>query len=66
MKSDKIYHIYLKDKCVYCNLPEEQFREYWKNINYLTEFLGNNNYTTSDLSYEELTVNTKVATESSY
>ena len=66
MKSDKIYHIYLKDKCVYHNLPEEKFREYWKNLNYLTEFLGNNNYTTSDLSYEELTVNKKTAAESSH
>ena len=64
--NDKIYHIYLKDRCVYNNLTKEKFEEYWKNLNYLTEFLGTPHYTTDDLSYEELTVNKKAATESSY
>ena len=63
---DKIYHIYLKDRCVYNNLTKEKFEEYWKNLNYLTEFLGTPKYTVDDLSYEELTVNKKAATESSY
>ena len=63
---DKIYHIYIKDKCVYHSLSREEFEDYWKNINYLTEFLGSNKYKVSDLSYEELTVNKKAAAESSY
>ena len=64
--NDKIYHIYLKGKCVYHNLTREKFEEYWKNLRYLTEFLGTPKYTVDDLSYEELTVNKKAATESSY
>ena len=63
---EKIYHIYLKNKCVYHSLTHDKFKEYWKNINYLTEFLGSTKYKVEDLSYEELTVNKKTAAESSY
>ena len=45
---------------------EEKFEEYWKNLRYLTEFLGTPKYTVDDLSYEELTVNKKAAAESSH
>ena len=65
MSDTKIYHIYLKDKCVYHSLPEEEFKKNWDTLNYLTEFLGGN-YEVTDLSYEELVVNKKATIESSH
>lgn len=65
MSETKIYHIYLKDKCVYHSLPEEEFKKNWDTLNYLTEFLGGN-YEVTDLSYEELVVNKKTSIESSH
>jgi hypothetical protein len=65
MCDTKIYHIYLKDKCVYHSLPEEEFHKSWSTLNYLTEFLGGD-YKVTDLSYEELVVNKKIILESSH
>lgn len=66
MNETKIYHIYLKDRCVYHSLPEEEFKSYWDNLKYLTDLIGGNNYKVSDLSYEELILNKKTAQESSH
>jgi hypothetical protein len=65
MSETKIYHIYLKDKCVYHSLSEEEFQKNWDTLNYLTELLGGN-YEVTDLSYEELVVNKKLTLESSH
>lgn len=65
MSDTKIYHIYLKNKCVYHSLPEEEFKRNWNTLNYLTDFLGGN-YKVTDLSYEELVVNKKITLESSH
>lgn len=65
MSDTKIYHIYLKNKCVYHSLPEDEFQKNWSTLKYLTDFLGGN-YSVNDLSYEELVVNKKVISESSH
>lgn len=65
MSDTKIYHIYLKNKCVYHSLPEEEFQKNWNTLKYLAEFLGGN-YSVNDLSYEELVVNKKTTLESSH
>jgi len=59
---DKIYHIYLRGQCIYHCLKEEEFKQTWSILNRLAEFLSN----TSELSYEELSVNKEVYLNSSH
>ena len=35
MEMDTSYHIYAKDKVLYCNLNEEDFEEKWQLLNRL-------------------------------
>ena len=60
--SEKIYHIYAKDQCIYHSLKEEEFEKIWKELNYLTELLASS----SDISYEELQMNKEISLNSSY
>jgi len=47
------YHIYAKDKVLYCNLPQEDFEEKWEMLHVMVDLLDSN-YTKEDLSYIEL------------
>ena len=47
------YHIYAKDRVLYCNLSEEDFEEKWELLNVMVGLLKTN-YTESDLSYIRL------------
>ena len=47
------YHIYAKDKVLYCNLPQEEFEEKWELLNVMVGLLKTD-YTESDLSYIRL------------
>ena len=47
------YHIYAKDKVLYCNLPHEEFEEKWELLNVMVGLLKTD-YTESDLSYIRL------------
>jgi hypothetical protein len=60
--SEKIYHIYAEEKCIYHSLKEEEFKTTWIALNRLAELLSNS----SVLSYEELTVNREMSLNSSY
>lgn len=62
---EKIYHIYIKDRCVYHSLKEEEFKDKWETLKNLVDLLMTN-YDKSDISYEELQVNKKVVLESSH
>ena len=62
---EKIYHIYIKDRCVYHSLSEEEFKDKWETLRNLIELLSTN-YDKTDISYEELIVNKKVVLESSH
>ena len=51
--NDTTYHIYGKDKVLYCNLPEEEFEEKWEMLNIMVGILKTD-YSQSDLSFEKL------------
>ena len=61
----KIYHIYVKDKCIIHSISEEEFELTWKALNYMIGIIESN-YTPKDLSYEELVINKEVCLNSSY
>ena len=47
------YHIYAKDKVLYCNLEKEDFEEKWQLLNVMVGLLSTE-YTEDDLSYIKL------------
>ena len=49
----KVFHIYLKDRCVLHSLSEEQFKSNWELLNNLVGVMKTD-YTVDDLSYEEV------------
>jgi len=62
---EKIYHIYAKDQCLFHSLKEEEFHTTWDTLNRLVGLMKTD-YTSDDLSYEELLNNKSVVNESSY
>jgi hypothetical protein len=63
--TEKIYHIYAKDKCIFHSIKEEEFVTTWKTLNQLVGIM-HTDYAPNDLSYEELIVNKKIVQDSSY
>jgi len=63
--TEKLYHIYAKDKCLFHSLKEEEFKVTWDTLNRLINILDTR-YAGDDLTYEELVLNKKVVSESSY
>ena len=59
---DKIYHIYAQGHCIYHSLKEEEFNATWIALNRLAELLSDS----SELSYEELTLEKELSLNSSY
>ena len=53
MEMDTSYHIYAKDRVLYCNLNEEDFEEKWQLLNVMVGLLKTD-YTEQDLSYIKL------------
>tara|TARA_B100001996_G_scaffold179063_1_gene136717 strand:- start:206 stop:454 length:249 start_codon:yes stop_codon:yes gene_type:complete len=47
------YHIYAKDKVLYCNLSEEDFEEKWELLHVMVDLLESK-YSVDDLSYIRL------------
>ena len=47
------YHIYLKDRCVYWNLNEEDFEEKWQMLKVMIDLISKD-YIEEDLSYIKL------------
>ena len=62
---EKIYHIYAKDKCLFHSIKEEEFKTTWSTLNRMVGLMKTD-YSVDDLSYEELTVNRPVSSESSH
>jgi hypothetical protein len=60
--AEKIYHIYVGDKCIYHSLKKEEFDSTWTTLNRLAEFLTED----AELSYEEVLSNKRIMLESSY
>ena len=51
--NSSVYHIYVKNKCLYHSLPEEKFNEIWKVVNDFAEILEENDIEYLKLSEEE-------------
>ena len=51
--NDTTYHIYAKDKVLYCNLEQEDFEEKWEMLNVMVGLLKTE-YHAEDLSYIKL------------
>ena len=47
---EKVYNIYIKDECVYHNLPERVFRTTWEQLNGMVGLMKTE-YNENDLSY---------------
>mgnify|MGYP003345475691 CR=1 FL=1 len=63
--TEKIFHIYAKDKCIFHSLKEEDFEITWNTLQNLVEVLKTD-YARDDLSYEELLVSKEVVLNSSH
>ncbi len=63
--TEKLYHIYAKNKCLFHSLKEEEFEVTWSTLQKLIDILDTR-YAGDDLTYEELIVNKKAVRESSY
>jgi hypothetical protein len=63
--TEKVYHIYAKDQCIYHSLSEEKFSEIWDMLHRMVELLDMN-ISVNDLSYEELYFNKEAILNSSH
>ena len=63
--TEKLYHIYAKNKCLFHSLKEEEFQTTWNTLQKLIDILDTR-YAGDDLTYEELIVNKQAVRESSY
>ena len=50
---DTTYHIYLKDRPIYYNLPQEDFEEKWQMLHVMMDLMSTE-YEQDDLSYTKL------------
>ena len=62
---EKVYHIYAKDRCLFHSIKEEDFRATWETLNNMVGIMKTE-YTSDDLSYEELVVNKQTVLDSSH
>jgi len=62
---EKIYHIYAKDKCLYHSLTEDEFKNTWKQLKTMVGLMKTD-YSTDDLTYEELLLNREMISNSSH
>ena len=62
---EKIYHIYVKDRCLFHSIKEEEFQTTWNTLKNMVGIMKTD-YSVDDLSYEELMVNRKVSLDSSH
>jgi len=62
--TETLYHIYLKDKCIYHSLPKDEFELTWRMI---SEFLSiTDDSKKNDLSYEEVIRSKELVLNSSH
>ena len=65
MTPTKVYHIYVKEECVYNNLNERQFSKKWNTLKGMVGLMKTD-YELEDLTYEEVEVLRHVREEHSY
>ena len=54
--TEKIYHIYARDRCLFHSIKEEEFNTTWSTLKIMVGLMKTE-YTIEDLSYEELIFN---------
>jgi hypothetical protein len=62
---EKIYHIYIKNRCLFHSIKEEEFHTTWKTLNNMVGIMKTD-YVIEDLSYEELLTHKDVSLSSSH
>tara|TARA_B100000035_G_scaffold2053_1_gene1785 strand:+ start:641 stop:838 length:198 start_codon:yes stop_codon:yes gene_type:complete len=65
MTPTKVYHIYVKEECVYNNLNEKQFNNTWNTLKGMVGLMKTD-YELEDLTYEEVEVIRQFNEEHSY
>ena len=65
IETEKVFHIYAKDRCLYHNLDVEDFKEKWEMLNIMVGILKTD-YQTDDLSYTGVQETSCEGEESSY
>ena len=63
--TEKVYHIYAKNECLYHSLREDEFKKTWEQLNNMVGLMKTV-YSVEDLSYEELVVNKETILNSSH
>jgi len=66
MMNSKIYHIYVKNNCLYHSLPEEEFKKTWNMIHNFLSVTNCTSISKDDVNYEELSVCKDVILNSSH
>jgi hypothetical protein len=64
--TDKIYHIYVKNNCLYHSLSEEEFQKTWNMIHNFLSLANCSEIKEGDVNYEELVISKEVSLNSSY
>ena len=62
--TDKIYHIYVKNHCIYHSLSESDFKKIWDMIDKFLSITGS--VDKEDVTYEELIISKDLIANSSY
>jgi len=65
MQTEKIYHIYAKDKCLFHSIKEDEFETTWSTINNMVGIMKTD-YIIEDLSYEEMIFQKEMSLNSSH
>ena len=63
--SEKMYHIYAKDVCLYSGLDKEEFERTWNDVKGMVGLMKTE-YSVEDLSYEELNYSREAIIDSSH
>ena len=63
-RTEKIYHIYVKNQCLYHSLNEEEFLKTWNMVNNFVDIYSE--FNKNDITYEELVLNRELILESSH
>jgi len=63
--TEKVYHIYAKERCLFHSVKEEDFHATWSTLKNMVGLMKTD-YVIEDLSYEELTISKDTILNSSH
>ena len=66
MNKTEFYHIYLKEKCIYHSLSENEFKNTWNMIQNLLEVIQTKEVSKKDISFEKVYVDKEIVLNSSH